>query len=92
MPQTPPDSADETDRLDFVVGEVHALLSFAMALATTHRSAAFAAHFDAASQVALADLETRPAADGVIEGFQFAASSLRRALRDPATPEEPQSR
>jgi hypothetical protein len=87
-----PDPTEETYRLDFVVGEVHALLSFSLALAKTHPSAALAAQFHAASQVALADLETRPATDAVIEGFQFAANMFRRALRDPKAPEEPQSR
>jgi hypothetical protein len=87
-----PDPTEETDRLDFVVGEVHALLAFALAFAKTHRSAALAALFHTASQVALADLETRPATDGVVEGFQFAANMLRNALRDPATSAEPQNR
>jgi hypothetical protein len=74
-------SAEEAARSDFLAGEVHALLAFALAVARAHPNpAALLAQFLAAEQAGLARLETQLALDELVEGYQFVTDRLRVVL------------
>lgn len=69
------------DRVDVLIGEVHALVCFATALAMIHPDRArLRAHFEVSSQAGLASLETKPLSDRTIVGFQFVAERLLQVL------------
>jgi len=76
--------AERADAFDsmFLAGEVHALITFAQVLALTSQHAAgILSHFEGAEQVALATIEMQPTNDKLVEGFQFAAGQIRKALQ-----------
>lgn len=61
----------EVDRVDFLAGQVHALVSFALAAATTHREPLLLrAEYEKSSQTGLAKMEMSPASDRAVAGFQ----------------------
>jgi hypothetical protein len=74
-------STPTDERTVFVIGQVHALLSFAYALAQCHADKARLRDiFDTASQGGLTHLENAIIDDKALAGFQDAATRLRRAL------------
>lgn len=69
------------ERCAFLSGQVHALISFALATVETHPNKAALKHeFEMSSQVALARLENALTIDKAIEGFQDAAGRLLAQL------------
>jgi hypothetical protein len=67
----------EIDRVDFLAGEIHALLSFVLAVAGTHPNRTLLKqHFEASSQVALAKIEMSEASDKTVSGFQYIAKEI----------------
>ena len=73
----------EVNRVDFLSGEIHALFSFALAVAKTHSDReVLAAHFEGASQAALAHIEPTSASDSTISGFRFVADQLLATIRE----------
>jgi len=63
------------------MGEVHALFMFSQTLAKTNPNPlALAPQFEVAVQLGLANVETAPVPDAVVEGYQFAVEGLRQAL------------
>ena len=66
---------------EFVSGQVHALLAFALAIAKAFPDRPLlAAHFHAASQTGLAKIEPLLVSDDVARGFQTVSSQVSRAL------------
>lgn len=66
---------------DFLAGEIHALLTFALAAANAHPDRdLLASHFHRASQTGLAKTEALPVSDDVIAGFQFVATRIAGML------------
>ena len=65
----------------YLAGEVHALVTFAQVLAMTHPDPRrLARHFQGAEQAGLASAETMLAGDALVNGYQFAADQIRRAI------------
>ncbi len=82
---------DDAGRIDFLIGEVQALLAFAAALVKTHHDPElFARHFQAAEQAGLAKLETILALDELVEGFQFASEQILVALKSARAGDKPE--
>lgn len=74
--------SDESERLAFVIGEVHALLLFAQSLAiAASDKPLLLAGLETGSQKGLAQIEGEPVSDATIEGFQYAVEKLQNALR-----------
>ena len=71
----------EVDRLDFLIGQVLALKSFALAATATHAEhALLKKHFEMASQVALAKIEATLTSDKTIRGFQSVVDEIFAVL------------
>lgn len=77
-------------RADYLLGQIQALRSFVLVLATTHpEPALLRAHLEISSQVALAKLETLPVHDRAIAAFQETIAELFSALdRTPSSDRE----
>ena len=68
-------------RPDFIAGEVHALLVFALAAANAHPNRELlAAEFYSASQQGLAKTESLPVSDATVAGFQFVTTKIAGML------------
>jgi hypothetical protein len=67
---------------DYISGEVHALLMFALAAANAHPDRdLLAQHFYATSQQGLARLEATTVSDKTVDGFQFVVKRILDQLR-----------
>jgi hypothetical protein len=66
----------------FLTGEVHALFMVSQAFALSHPDPSkLLVQLDYAEQAGLANIENQPLKDNaVIEGYQFAAQALRKAV------------
>jgi hypothetical protein len=74
-------SLSTDERVAFLSGQVHALVSFGMAVAQSlPDQAPLRQEFESASQGALAKLENSLTSDQSISGFQDAAGKLLTAL------------
>jgi hypothetical protein len=71
----------DVDRLDFLVGQIQALTSFALAAAATHAEPSLLKkHFERSSQVALAKIEMTLAGEKTIAGFQHVTNEISSIL------------
>jgi hypothetical protein len=78
----PFDPASEAGRVDFVAGEVHCLIAFALALAATHPNrAALRTQFEKAKEVAVAIAEPQMISESFLEGLEDVARRLNAALK-----------
>lgn len=69
---------------DFLAGEIHALVAFAVVVTATHpQREAFSSHLVGCFQVALAKLESTMVPEKVIQGFQYATDEVLAASRLP---------
>jgi hypothetical protein len=74
--------APEVQRVDFIAGEVHALLCFALAVSTAFSDRDLLCHqFEKTSQVGLAKLETSLVGDKTVAGFQDVCGRILGALQ-----------
>jgi hypothetical protein len=70
-------SSADVQRVDFLVGQVQALASFALAVAATHAEPSLLKkHFERSSQVGLAKIETTLAGEKTIAGFQHVMKEI----------------
>jgi hypothetical protein len=75
--------APNDERLAFVIGQVHALMSFALAVCQSHPDQALLKReFQTSAQAGLARLESALTSDKAIDGFQDAAAKLRKGLSE----------
>lgn len=71
----------ERERIDYISGRIQALVTFAAALATVHPERdLLKAHFETASQIALAGIEVTLAGDKTVEGFQEVTAKILSIL------------
>ena len=79
MPRRPA----EADRVDFLAGEVHALLCFALAMSEAFPDQNLLRElFEKASQTGLANLETTLVGDKTIAGFQYICERISVSLQE----------
>lgn len=71
----------ESEKIEFLGGQVHALMGFAIAVITTNADPAkLARHLDFVGQVTLARTENDLVSDTYIEGIQDVQDRLKRAV------------
>ena len=76
--------------ISFLVGEVHALVTFSQALALSHPDpGALLACLSILEQAGLANLESQPVPDASVEGYRFVIAGIRKAAE--AAPGKPQN-
>ena len=73
-------NSDEVSRLDFIAGQMHELLSFALAVINTHQDPAnLEAHLASADLAASAHAGAEQASDSFLAGMEDVAVRLRSA-------------
>lgn len=73
------------DKLEFALGQIHALTAFASALAKSHQDVGdLVTHFRRAEHAELASINTHSMSDSVILGFRDLTDHLRRTLEKAA--------
>ena len=78
-----------SERIDFALGQIQALIAFATAVAKTHENAGdLAAQFTKAEHVGRNKLESSSALDTMLNGFQDLSQQLRATLERAATVQE----
>jgi hypothetical protein len=69
---------------NFLAGQIHALVTFSQALATTHHNPKqLLLDFEDAEQVGLAKIESTLVSDSVVRGYQQVMDHLRAAIGHP---------
>lgn len=73
--------SDDSDRIAFLTGEMHALHAVVQALCVTHPDHAMLLRdVQANLQVGLAKIESQPVPDVAVRGYQWMADELLRAI------------
>jgi hypothetical protein len=76
---------EESERIDFVMGQIHALTAFSLALIKAHPDPGLLqTEFGKAAQAGLAKIESSPVLDAMIEGFQNVCDALQKSLANAA--------
>jgi len=71
----------DAERLDFLAGQVHALMGFAQAVISTHHAPErLARHLDSIGQMALARAEGTLVSDDYVDGVQDVQNRLKRGV------------
>jgi hypothetical protein len=70
-----------SDKLEFALGQIHALTAFASALAKSHQDVSdLVTHFQRAENTELASINTGSLSDPVVLGFKDLTGQLRRTM------------
>jgi hypothetical protein len=71
----------ESEKIEFLAGQIHALMGFALAVINTHPSPAqLSRHLDFAGEITLARAEGTLVSDHYVEGLQNVQDRLRRGV------------